>query len=515
MGLQFQVTRTSLLILVIGAVMLFLVWHSTQTNANLGWDDAEYLAWAMDVVNKVEAASPLKWLSAVMETPRKPPFLAAWGSLVVALLGRDHLAGSLALMTLLPFCASLILLARIARSLAVEPSVALIVYCGMPLILGLSNLLLVEVWMSIMIMGTIACLTSAARQYSLRFYVGIAVFFGLGMWIKSSMIAFCLPPLLWLSWVHIKDRGISHWLFRISIWAALFLAISSPWYLKNWASFQQYSWFATHFMLFTKDAVNPQPSIFRVIPDSIGWFLIILVVLSLLHPRSLLRAYRSQSQRFRYFTQFTLLSACCGLLPRLYLPNYPPRFWAPACVSLAPVIAWLLSYLYARTFIGYRILVVVGLGASVINSVYQKVSYPVYETSWTTLSPFCRESAFPARTIAIVGDTAEWNIFKARLLDSWRRCGLSLDDPAHFGREPGVIPPETIPARLTAFEGVVLSALSGTVQLQELKDTNKNWQNFHDYLLGATSPFEVVKVVEYPEIPYPLIYLLRKADRAD
>ena len=421
---------------------------------NLAWDDADYLRRGLRVANIAEEQGGFAPIREILRERPKPPLLAAWIAAWASVIPRGNVVALIEAGSVLPF--GLLMAAVILVSRRQSPLIAALALASSPLTIAFGAKVMVETFLGLWILLAIhfAALVLDNPTRLRRFGLGASI--GLAMMTKLTVALLLPAPAIAFLIVFLRRFGLGRTFSRMAITVLIpTLLIAGPWYVRNGRAAVDFARFSSRYNVEAEGRSDRTPTIERLESMAsrvVGWPAMIAIGIGL--SRGFRRRVESANPLAADFTLLATLGALGGATILLIPAYFDPRFLLPIWPSLAVACSGMflnVGWAPPTLPVGERwalptLRKVFGptcLSIGLANSVYALSHEPRSTTPWAARSLIDQlVTTQGVRTIANVGNTADWNVCKTGLLNELRRdpgsCfvlhDLSAEDDAGFLR---------------------------------------------------------------------------------
>jgi 4-amino-4-deoxy-L-arabinose transferase-like glycosyltransferase len=439
---RFAIALTVALGLAILSLLSALVY---ARSGNLAWDDADYLRRGLANARFAAAAGPLAVLPRaidrlLLEQP-KPPWFVAWIELGVHAIGRRSIGVLIQFSTVVPYCLLMFAVVLVGRRMggAWGGFFSLACLAASPLSLAFGGKVMVETFLAVWVL-LVYCLTAlyvTAPSRKVAAALGLAV--GLALLTKLTTFLFLPGPFVYACVRSIRDRaGAAIFLKRLALSVAVCLAVAGPWYARNGGRAVKFAFFSSRYneVATGNDRVATAHRAAEIARDVAGWPLTVTIAAGVLAVATLGRgkpleaaaeaASLRQGLARACFTKMAWLGAGIAAAALLYPAYFDTRFLLPIWPVLAVAIGSNMRSRVVRLPPMPKILLEVGLAASVLLAVANVAREPLFATYWGTTGLIDDlVKRYGVSNVLNVGNCAAWNVCKTGLMNELR------DDPGN------------------------------------------------------------------------------------
>jgi hypothetical protein len=410
----------------VGIVTVFVI----NREGDIAWDDAEYLYQSFEAAQMArdkgtwEPLRAIKYASQVYHEPHiKPTFLHAWIAQSWLLFGGRSIIPVLVFSTAVPTGLLAVGVIAVAWRLFGSRVALLSSLClGIsPMMLYLNAHVLVETFLSLWILLIFYYVSILIEQPNSITALLLGAAIAMAFLTKFTVPVLLLGAVLYASYACLHRRLIDTTFARVIACIVLpVIVLAGPWYFRNGRSVVWHAHWSSRFETnFTGGAITPRGErLIHMTEDLFGWPLFIAVIvvgLWTFWPRQ--RGMIPPGGAGRSFIKVATSGAAFGAAILLLTSHFESRFLLPVWPAMAIVIGALLQGFMSEgrpwRSVATASVLAIGLGCS-ITSLYGQ---PRRVTYWNLGGVIQRLAANPnIRTLGVLGDTADWNVNKVRLI---------------------------------------------------------------------------------------------------
>jgi len=406
---------------------------------NLAWDDADYLRRGLTNLRVAESSGPL-WIvpRAIgrlhLEQP-KPPWLVAWIELGTLVLGRRNVDLLILHSSILPYGFLLIAVIKTGRWLGGVAGglLALICLVSSPYSLAFGGKVMVETYLALWLLLTYALASLLLARPSRTCGIALGIVIGLALLTKLTVALFLPSLMLYVLVCALRSTSDRRALLRPLLWCGLIcIAVAGPWYARNAVSAVKFAVFSSRYNELAEGRSDRVPAARRVVVmvgDLAGWPMTATVAAAVL--AGLLAGSRGggadsspcgeRAVAQLHFTRMAWLGAGTGAVILLCPSYFDSRFLLPIWPALAVDLGTRLRAMLIRLDFTPKVLVGLGLTASVLAAAVMVAREPFNPTYWRTAGLIDDlVGRYGITNLVNMGNCASWNVCKTGLINELR-----------------------------------------------------------------------------------------------